>query len=81
MRSSFASLFSYVFMVFVFVSLICVLTLVVILLRYFSGSSGKSEEEIAYYFFLILVVSVTCAPISLYISNKLGRLSRQGEEL
>ena len=81
MRSTIASFFSYLFVAFVFVSLISALTLVVIMLRYFSGALGKSEEEIAYYFFIILVVSISCAPISLYISNKLGRLSGQRDEL
>ena len=81
MKSSLASFFSYLFMASVLVCLISALTLVVILLRYFSGASGRSEEEIAYYFFIILVVSISCAPISLYVSNKLGRLSRQRDEV
>lgn len=81
MKSSLASFFSYLFMASLLVSLISGLTLVVILLRYFSGASAGSEEDIAYYFFIILVVSMCCAPVSLYISNKLGRLSGQRDEV
>jgi TRAP-type C4-dicarboxylate transport system permease small subunit len=81
MKSSIASFFAYLFMASVFVCLISALILVVILLRYFSGTSGRSEEEIAYYFFIILVGSISCAPISLYISSKLGRVSGQREEI
>jgi len=81
MKSSLASFFSYLFMTSSIMSLVSALTLVIIVLRYFFGSTGKSEEEIARYIFIVLVISICCAPISLYISNKLGKVSGRKDEL
>jgi hypothetical protein len=81
MKSSISTFFSYVFMVSAFVSVVSALCLIVVLLRYFGGAASETELEIARYFSIVLITSVTLSPLSLYVSDKLGKFSGQREKV
>lgn len=81
MRNSIVSLFSYLFMTSAFVCVATALCLLVILLRYLGDATSETEMEIARYFLFILIISAVLAPLSLLVSDKLGKVSRQREEV
>jgi hypothetical protein len=66
-------LFSYLFMVSIFLSAISLFFIVIVLLRHFFGSVSETESSLAYNSLIVFVISVILAPIFLGISQKLER--------
>ncbi|HSE84229.1 MAG TPA: hypothetical protein VLB01_06755 [Thermodesulfobacteriota bacterium] len=81
MRNSISSLFSYIFMTSAFVSVSTALCLIVILLRYIGDETTDTEMAVARYFLFVLVISAVLTPLSLFVSDKLGKISRRKGEV
>lgn len=80
MKSSFASLFSYLFMTAIVVVVISAFGTAIIGTRYFLTSISDSEISLGYNFVIVFVVSALLAPLFLHISLKLERRDRIDEE-
>ena len=81
MRNSLASMFSYIFMTSAFVCVSTALCSIVIFLRYIGDETTDTEIAIARYFVFVLVVSAVLTPLSLLVSDKLGKISRRKGEV
>ncbi len=81
MRNSLASIFSYIFMTSAFVCVSTALCLTVIFLRYIGDETTDTEMAIARYFLFVLIVSAVLTPLSLFVSERLGKISRQKGEV
>ena len=81
MRGSLASLFSYIFMTSAFVCVSAALCLIVIFLRYIGDEITDTEMAVARYFLFVLIISGVLTPLSLFVSDKLGKISRRKKEV
>lgn len=81
MKSSFAVFFSYLFMTAAIVSMVSILCLIVVFLRHFTNTGGTTEMETARYFLAALVIGGVLTPLSLYLSDRLGKLDGKREKI
>lgn len=77
MRESLSSIFSYLFMTAVFISVMTAFGMVIIILRAIIIDISDAEKEIAFLFLYTFLTSIILAPIFLYISNKLEKHGRR----
>ena len=66
-------LFSYLFMISIFLSVISGFFLVMVLLRHLFSTISETETNLAYNSSIVFVISIILAPIFLSISQKLER--------
>lgn len=81
MRDSLSSVFSYLFTVAVFISLISAFGMILILLRSFIVEISGIEKQTGFIFLYIFLTCIILAPIFLFISNKLEKHGRQVDEV
>ncbi len=67
------TIFTYIFMIAVLVSIICSLSLIVFAFRYEFVKVGEAEQRIAYYLLIAFICGVAIIPTSLYILSKLEK--------
>jgi hypothetical protein len=73
-KGYFTDIFIYLFMIAVFASIICGLSLIVFALRHTFVTVSETEQRIAHYLLIIFICSVVIIPVSLYIVDRLERL-------
>jgi|GEM_PF-2034185 len=80
MKSSLASLFSYLFMTAIIVVVISAFGTAIIGTRYFLTSISDTEKALGINFLTVLVVAGLLAPLLLHLSLKLERKDKIDEE-
>lgn len=73
MKDSLSTLFSYLFMVAVFIAVITAFGMIIIVLRAVTMDISSVEKQVAFLFLYTFVASIILAPIFLYISSKLEK--------
>lgn len=81
MRDSLSSVFSYLFMVAVFISVVAAFSTILILLRSFIVEISVTEKQIGFIFLYIFLTCIILAPIFLFISNRLEKSGRRLDEI
>ena len=72
-RAILVKLFSYLFMISIFLSAISAFFVALVLLRHFFASVSETETDLAYNSLIVFVICMILAPIFLSISQKLER--------
>ena len=80
MKSSLASLFSYLFMTAIIVVVISAFGAAIIGIRYFLTSISHTEKALGINFLTVLIVAGLLAPLLLHLSLKLERKDKIDEE-
>lgn len=81
MRDSLSSVFSYLFMVAVFISIISAFGIILILFRSFIFEISGIEKQTGFIFLYIFLTCIISAPIFLFISNKLEKYGKRIDEV
>jgi len=81
MRDSLSSVFSYLFMASIFVSVIALFAVLIIFMRSFMGDIGGMEKQAGYAFLYVFIICAVAAPIFHYISNRLEKHTRGLDEI
>lgn len=77
MRDQLSSVFSYMFMASVFVSVVSLFAVLIIFLRFFMMEIGELEKQTGYAFLYIFIICIILAPVFLYLSNRLEKYKRR----
>ena len=80
MRDSLSSVFSYLFMASIFISIISLFAVLIIFLRSFMTDTGELEKQSGYAFLYLFIICIIAAPIFHYISNRLEKRVRRFDE-
>lgn len=81
MRDSLSSVFTYLFMVAVFISLVSAFGMILILVRSFIIEISVTEKQIGFKFLYVFLTCIILAPIFLFTSNKLEKSGRRLDEV
>ncbi|MEQ9619480.1 MAG: hypothetical protein RIG61_09940 [Deltaproteobacteria bacterium] len=81
MRDSLSSVFSYLFMTAVFISVISAFGIILILIRSFIVEISEIEKQTGFIFLYIFLACIILAPIFLFISNKLEKYGKRVDEV
>jgi len=73
MKSTLAAFFSYLFLATSFTAIISFFAILLIIVRYLFGVATEKESEYAYILFIVLVACLFIIPVTLFLSDKLGK--------